>query len=98
MGTPFLVAAAAGGTRKRREGQRGRRQLAAVIWQEKASPEKQVGQVGSARAQVGLCSGKLPIVQRRKDAGGKGCKVLTSRYQFVLILVILPKLHLQTKE
>lgn len=65
-GDTFLVAAAAGGTRKRREGQRGRQQLAAVSWQEKASPEKQVGKAGPASAQVGLCSGKLPIVQSRE--------------------------------
>lgn len=70
-GDAFLVAAAAGGTRKRREGWRGRRQLAAVRWQGKASPEKQVGRVGSARAQVGLCSGKCQLYKGGRRQVGR---------------------------
>lgn len=40
---------------------------------------------------LGSCQG------HKEDAGGKGCKALTGRYQFVLILVILPKLHLNER-
>lgn len=68
------MAAAAGGTRKKREGQRGRRQLAVVSWQEKASPEKQVGRVGSASVQVGPSSGKLPVVRRGRMQVGRAVK------------------------
>lgn len=68
----FLVAAAAGGTRKKTEGKRGRRQLAAVSQLAEKGFTREAGGVG----QLGQCTGGAEFWEAAngtegKDAGGK---------------------------